>query len=652
MNKMNSVYEYHKQYDVLLADENITCRFDGIAQRVYDFVTKNQLTDRTLWARFVNQFRYCDDSEDKGWRGEYWGKMMRGAALVYSYTHDKELYGILEETVIDMLSTADADGRISSYTRERELCGWDMWCRKYVLLGLQYFLEICDDQKLSKRIVNAMCDCLDYIIQYVGRDKIDICHTSNAWRGLNSASILEPVVRLYMITGKKKYIMFARHIVTVGGTSVANLIDIAYEDKTDPYQYPITKAYEMISFFEGVLEYYRATGDEKYKTAAVNFARRVASSEVTVIGGIGCTEELFDHGAVRQADKPLHAVMQETCVTVTWMKFCMQILMITGDMRFAELYERAFYNAYLGAINFNGNLQEGVKKQLKNHPDAIIEPFPFDSYSPLRADVRGKLVGGLKVMRDNHIYGCCVAIGSAGIGVFHKIAVMKSKFGLAFNLYANGTVSATTPKGQRVDFKVKTTYPVGERVDITFDSLPENESFELKLCVPKWSKNTSLYINGEGVPVRPYEVIVNRMWKAGDTVSLKLDMAAEVHRPISCPSDLVFTDLVSKEHYLVGRVVTEAKDKMHHAAITRGPIALAYDERLNKKLGDPMELKITQYDTVDCKASATADFETLCEYEVELQHNYKTIKLIDYAHAGGDWTKKCAVWLPVKDLTI
>ncbi len=651
MNKMNSVYEYHKKYDVLAADKDITCKFDGVVDSIYDFVAKNQLCDRTLWTRFVNQFRYGDDSNDNGWRGEYWGKMMRGACFVYSYTRDEELYKILEETVTDMLSVADDDGRISSYTREKEFCGWDMWCRKYVLLGMQYFLEICKDEALSKRIVDAMCGCLDYVIEYVGEGKITICHTSKMWRGLNSASILEPVVRLYMISGKKEYLAFAEHIVNVGGTDIANLIDIAYEDKTDPYQYPVTKAYEMISFFEGVLEYYRATGDTKYKTAVVNFACRVAKAETTVIGGIGCTEELFDHGAVRQADKPLLDIMQETCVTVTWMKFCMQILMITGDMRFAEYYERAFYNAYLGAVNFEGNVSEGLKNQLKKYPHAIIEPLPFDSYSPLRADVRGKAVGGLKVMRDNHIYGCCVAIASAGIGIFHKIAVMKSKFGIAFNLYANGKVSATTPSGKKVDFTIKTSYPVGERVDITFDSL-EDENFELKLSIPKWSKNTKLYINGEGVDVKPYEVIVNRMWKKGDTVSLKFDMTPVVHRPISCPTDFVFTDLVGKEHYLVGRVVTEAPDKMHHAAITRGPIVLAYDERINKKLGEPMDLKINQYDSVFCDESKTANFKTLCEYEIGLENSYKTIKLIDYAHAGSDWTKKCAVWLPVKNSEI
>ena len=58
-----------------------------------------------------------------------------------------------------------------------------------------------------------------------------------------------------------------------------------------PYQYPVTKAYEMMSCFEGLLEYYRETGIEKYKQAVINFADMVLESDFTIIGSCGCTHE-------------------------------------------------------------------------------------------------------------------------------------------------------------------------------------------------------------------------------------------------------------------------------------------------------------------------------------------------------------------------
>ena len=60
---------------------------------------------------------------------------MRGGVLTWEYTLDAELYDVLTETVWDMLTVADSDGRVSTYSRETEFGAWDLWCRKYVLLG-------------------------------------------------------------------------------------------------------------------------------------------------------------------------------------------------------------------------------------------------------------------------------------------------------------------------------------------------------------------------------------------------------------------------------------------------------------------------------------------------------------------------------------
>ena len=59
-----------------------------------------------LWKRFVQQFRE-DADYDAGWRGEYWGKMMRGACFVYSYTKSVELCKMFSETVEDIIITAN-----------------------------------------------------------------------------------------------------------------------------------------------------------------------------------------------------------------------------------------------------------------------------------------------------------------------------------------------------------------------------------------------------------------------------------------------------------------------------------------------------------------------------------------------------------------
>ena len=138
---------------------------------------------------------------------------------------------------------------------------------------------------------------------------------------------------------RKEYFDFAKYIVDIGGTDVVNIFKLAYVNDLLPYQYPITKAYEMTSCFEGLLEYYRITEEEWYKTALVNYADRILESDFTVIGSSGCTHELFDHSGVRQANTTNGSIMQETCVTVTLMKFFYRVHLLTGDPRYVDAFE-------------------------------------------------------------------------------------------------------------------------------------------------------------------------------------------------------------------------------------------------------------------------------------------------------------------------
>ena len=77
------------------------------------------------------------------------------------------------------------------------------------------------------------------------------------------------------LTKEQKYLDFATYIVESGFTFNQNIIDLCIEGKVEPWQFQSTKAYEMTSCFEGLLEYYYATGIEKYKTAVINFANNV-----------------------------------------------------------------------------------------------------------------------------------------------------------------------------------------------------------------------------------------------------------------------------------------------------------------------------------------------------------------------------------------
>ena len=271
--------------------EELNLFFEDTLKESVEFIERNQLFDVLRWKNFVEIFRLGEDgngSWSKSWRSEYWGKMMRGAAMLVRYTKNKALYAILEDTVRDLLSTQDEDGRISGYAKAEEFDAWDLWGRKYVMLGLMYFMEICEDGELNAQIVSAMCRHADYIVANVGPGKRDIRECSKHWEGMNSCSILEPMVRLYRLTGDKKYFEFAEYIISTGFIQSANLIELTFQN-VSPHDFPVVKAYEMMSCFEGLLQFYYLTGIEKYRTCLLNFGKNIIRTELSVIGCSGCT---------------------------------------------------------------------------------------------------------------------------------------------------------------------------------------------------------------------------------------------------------------------------------------------------------------------------------------------------------------------------
>ncbi len=636
--------------DVFFADYSNCFSFDGFIDKTIKYIEQFQSLDASLWKKFVDLFREEDADSEGGWRGEFWGKTMRGAAFVYSYTKNPELYSVMAKTVRDIMNTADDKGRITTYAASHEFEAWDIWGRKYVLLGMQYFLEICEDKELCSEIVESMCAQVDYIMSKIGpksEGKKPITSATRHWRGLNSSSLLEPVVRLYSITGEDRYLDFAGYIVGEGGMDVANVFDLAYDNKLRLHQYPATKAYEMTSCFEGLLEYYRITGEERYRTSIINFADAILADEFTIIGTSGCTHELFDHSRVRQANTTNGVIAQETCVTVTLMKFFYQLSLLTGESKYADAFETSLYNAYLGAVNTDKVTEP---RMMAMHPNLNFKPLPFDSYSPLTAGTRGNGIGGLMPFGSGDYYGCCACIGAAGVGLAAKMALLSSEKGFAMNLYINGSIDTVTPGGNKVTFVTDTSYPRCGEINIKVCTYKE-ESFAVLLRNPSWSKNTSLTVDGKTYPVQNGYIKVERVWSGESLITLNLDMRTEAIYPEPYGSQVLMNEVIWGYNYVIPSYDEEDPIAKNHIALRRGPVILAQENRLGYSVDDAVSIKVGEDGYVDAKLPAedTAPYEHIVEVTVPLEDG-GSMTLTDYSSAGKLWNEesKMAAWILTK----
>lgn len=593
---------------VVSLPNDMKIRYRSYQDELARFVERDQLLDAHLWERFIAQFREQKDGTNNGWRGEYFGKMLRGGCLTWQYTRSSTLYRMLEKVVMTMIDEQEESGRISSYSRETEYGQWDLWSRKYVMLGMEYFYDICRNERLKARILRCVMRQADEIMRHIGAEKGKKSITdTGVWGGMNGCSILEPYVRLYRMTGKAVYRSFAEYIISIGFCADANLIELV-NSGVEPYRFPQVKAYEMMSCFEGLLEYALLMGREDYIETVVKFADSIHRTDVTVIGCCGCTHELFDHSTEKQTEYR-DGIMQETCVTVTWMKLCFRLLQVTGEQRFADWIEQSALNAMSGAVNdFENKTMSSDSNSLVPRYGQNNVALTFDSYSPLVHSGRGRLTGGYQMISENENYGCCACIGSAGTAIANLYGVLAAEDGIMLNIYQTGKAVLSTPKGQKVAIRFSSKLPKSGKVTISLMQT-KPEQYALFLRIPSWSKKSYVRINEEEVKEIAESgryFVLDRTWKDGDRVTLQLDVAARAQE-------------------LDGKF-----------AIVKAGYVLARDARFGEDYGDPVALSYGKSGRVllhQIKPTVRAQmqFRLLLDDGTE-------VPMIDYASAGKNWS--------------
>lgn len=547
--------------------------------------------------QLVEPFRHRQ--ERQCWQTEFWGKWFLSATAACEYTGNQEWQARLRQSVQELLATQSPDGYIGNYAPDSHLKAWDVWGQKYTLLGLLAWHSLTADPASlegARRLA-------DHLLGEVGPGKADIV-TLGLYRGMASSSVLEPVVQLYRRTRDERYLRFAEHIVARWYSPRGpHLIEKALAGVPVAERFPRPKnwwswengqkAYEMMSCYDGLLELYGETGWADCLSAAVRTYQNIHDTEINVAGS-GASDECWYGGQAHQA-QPAHHTM-ETCVATSWMQLCARLLRITGDARFGDEIEQTAYNALLCAMTHDGS--------------------SFAQYSALEG------IRELGPPQCGMGLNCCVANGPRGIMLLPEAAVMMHQEGPAVILYSTGVWRLRLPSGVSCGLTAKTDYPASGNVDLVLS--PERPvSFPLRLRIPAWSRETSLAVNGSPLGgVQPGAwALVERLWRPGDRVSLRLDMR--------------------------GRILRATDSSRSYVAVARGPVALARDVRLAQPgsigetvAGIPKEQEYLALKGVTPPAGIEMAFVAGAGGEP---------RLCDYASAGNTWDDRSRfrVWLQV-----
>jgi len=420
----------------------------------------------------------------QAWVGEHVGKWLHAATLAWAYTKDPQLKAKLDRVASELIATQQADGYLGTYAdgahwamgKEQQ---WDVWVHKYDMLGLVTYATYTNNAGTnSVAALEAAKKVGDLLVATFGREgKLDINERSTHV-GMASGSVLEPMVLLYRATRDERYLDFARFLAEHWEAEKGPKLISALTAQGSVKQTANAKAYEMMSCLVGLCELYRATGDAKYLTPAINAWNDVAANQLLITGS-GSSREHWTDAHLFLSDAKDN--IAETCVTVTWIQLTQQLLRLTGQARYADELEKTFYNHLAAAQRPDGG-----------------------SWAYFTA------LNGRKPYKTEQ--NCCTSSGPRGWAMLPTLAYMTSDDGVVVNFFTP-SIASLKVGGETVVVKQKTAYPIDGSVAITV-TVPKPMKFALRVRVPAWSSVA-------GFKTKPGEYYTLRQtWSRTQTISL------------------------------------------------------------------------------------------------------------------------------------
>jgi uncharacterized protein len=385
----------------------------------------------------------------------------------------------------------------------------DWWPRMVMLKALAQYQEATGDP----RVIPALSRYFAYQLSTLPtRPLVD-------WGKFRWQDNVLIVIWLYNRTGDPKLLELAELLHKQGFDWQANFADFKYTQ-------PITREFIRLDENQG-------HSDLSLATHGVNNGQAVKASPVwSVVSG---KEE--DRRAVHQLLNALdtyHGLPNgmfscdehfagrnpsqgtELCTVVETMFSLEQSLAILGDAPLGDRLELIAFNALPGT--FTDDMWAHQYNQEPNQVECSLHHKPWTTDGP-----ESNLYG-----LEPH-FGCCAANFHQGWPKFAASLWMASDDdGLVAACYSPCEVNTTVGRTD-VDLSEVTEYPFREVVRITVNP-KEPVPFPLRLRIPAWAENAVILVNGKPQPSPAIGAFarIERTWKAGDIVELRLPMKPRV----------------------------------------------------------------------------------------------------------------------------
>jgi DUF1680 family protein len=443
-------------------------------------------------------------------------KWMEAASYSLATHPDPELAAWVDSVADKMIHAQQPDGYLNTHfivtqpeMRWRNLRDWhELYCAGHLIEAAVAHYQATGQPKL----LDALSRYADHIDAMFGREP-------GKKRGYCGHPEIElALVKLYRATQNPRYLKLATYFVDERGEQPSYFDIEARARGEDPAQF-WAKSYEYCQAHVPIREQTQVVGHAvraMYLLSAVadlahenddrtlletgeRLWRHLVTRRMYLTGGIGAARH--NEGFTQDYDLPDESAYAETCATIALIQWNHRLLQFSGEGKYADIMERAFFNGFLSGVSLDGArffYENPLASRGHHHRQAWFE---CPCCPPNLARTLASLGG--------YFY----STGTDDIWVHH---------------YAQGTAKMHV-NGQEVSLRQVTNYPWDGDVKLEV-GVAGPQRFTIHLRVPAWCERWQLAVNGEplsGNQERSTEngyIHLTREWNPGDVVDYRMEM--------------------------------------------------------------------------------------------------------------------------------
>jgi len=318
------------------------------------------------------------------------------------------------------------------------------------------------------------------------------------------------LVKLYRVTGEKKYLDLARFFLDIRGPKGRsyNQANLKPVDQTEAVGHSVRATY----MYSGMADIAAIENDAAYLNAITRIWVDLTYGKMYLTGGIGATGG--NEGFADPFVLPNMSAYCETCASIGDIFFNHRLFLLHGQSKYIDILEKTLYNSMLSGVSLSA--------------DRFFYPNPLES-------------NGQHQRQAWFGCACCPSNVARFVPAIPGYIYAVTDKELYVNLFISNDANIVLGKSI-VSISQNANFPWDGKVSISINPVM-NRKFILKIRIPGWSQNEAMpgglykYTDKDREPVKlklngkDYRLVLSegyavifREWKSADKVEIEFPM--------------------------------------------------------------------------------------------------------------------------------